>query len=191
MSRNYERDERERWRRQQQMRDEQDRWRSGGREREDDYGWRGEDRGWDRERRGSEEDYGMESRFGRREWNRDWNQGMGGGWNQTPERYRGSQWSQGGMQGQYSGRGPRNYKRQDSRIEEDINEQLTRHAMIDATDIEVHVQNGEVTLRGHVDSRGAKRLAEDIAESTFGVKDVDNQIKIQHEETPGRQRRAG
>ena len=169
MSRNYERDERERWRRQQQNREEQERWGTGG-----------SGRGWDRyEGRGTEDDYGMEQRGGRRDWNRDWNQGMGG-----------ARWNQ-GMQGQYAGRGPRNYKRQDSRIEEDINEQLTRHAMIDATDVEVHVQNGEVTLRGYVDSRWAKRLAEDIADSTFGVREVNNQIKIQQEESPGRQRKAG
>lgn len=163
MSRNYERDERERWRRQQQ--------------REDDYGWR------------RDEDYGrpgredMNEEFGgRRYWgenrgrDRGWDRGLDRGWNQ-------------GMQGQYTGRGPRNYKRPDNRIEEDINEQLTRHAMIDATDVEVSVQNGEVTLRGHVDSRYAKRLTEDIAESTFGVKEVNNQIKIQHYEEPsGRQR---
>src|SRR6516225_1319045 len=82
-----------------------------------------------------------------------------------------------GMQGQHAGRGPRSFKRQDDRIEEDINEQLTRHPMIDATEIEVKVQNGEVTLHGHVDSREAKRMAEDVAESVFGVKEVTNQIK--------------
>lgn len=56
--------------------------------------------------------------------------------------------------------------------------------MIDATDVEVTVHNGEVTLRGQVDHRHAKRLAEDIAESVLGVKDVNNQIKIrQRDET--------
>src|SRR5262245_31926190 len=66
--------------------------------------------------------------------------------------------------GPYAGLGPRNYQRRDSRIEEDVNERLTMHSMIDATDIEVSVENGEVTLRGQVDSRDARRLAEDIAE---------------------------
>ena len=32
----------------------------------------------------------------------------------------------------------------------------------------------------NVDSRQAKRLAEEIAESVSGVKDVTNQIKVQH-----------
>jgi len=72
--------------------------------------------------------------------------------------------------------------------------------MIDASDVEVSVQNGEVTLRGHVDHREAKRIAEDIAESVFGVKEVNNQIKVKqrgeseetkHEtETSGKQRKA-
>src|SRR5262249_35013803 len=116
----------------------------------------------------------------------NWNQG---GWNRENWRDRSAM----GMQGQYSGRGPRSFKRQDDRIEEDINEQLTRHPMIDATDIEVRVQDGEVTLQGHVDSRAAKRMAEDVAESVFGVKDVSNQIKIKSRdeddtESSGKQR---
>jgi len=83
-------------------------------------------------------------------------------------------------EGPFAGRGPRNYVRPDNRIEEDVNERLTEHPMIDATDIEVSVQNGEVTLRGQVDHREAKRLAEDIADSVFGVKDVNNQIRVKH-----------
>ena len=104
-------------------------------------------------------------------------------------------------QGQYAGVGPRNYKRSDSRIEEDINDRLTQHGMIDATEIEVSVQNGEVTLRGYVDRRQTKRLAEDIAESVFGVKDINNQIKVKQRsdweegkrenEPSGKQRKAG
>ena len=103
-------------------------------------------------------------------------------------------------EGQYAGRGPRGYKRPDSRIEEDINDRLTQHGWIDATDIEVNVQNGEVTLRGHVDTRDAKRMAEDLADSVFGVKEVHNQIRIKRRgeavegrpetETTGKQRKA-
>jgi len=105
-------------------------------------------------------------------------------------------------EGQFAGRGPRNYKRSDNRIEEDINERLTQHGMVDASDIEVTVQNGEVTLRGSVDNRQAKRTAEDIVDSVFGVKDVTNQIKVkqpgdsnqrgenkQDNETTGKQQR--
>ena len=98
-------------------------------------------------------------------------QQYGGGWYEGQDaRYRG--------EGQFAGRGPRNYKRSDDRIEEDINERLTRHGMLDATDIEVTVQNGEVTLSGSVDSRQAKRYAEDVSDGVFGVREIHNQIKI-------------
>ncbi len=119
-------------------------------------------------------------------------------WNQPYEGLGGRGWEEGWSEamrreGQFVGRGPRGYKRSDSRIEEDINDRLTQHGMIDATDIEVSVQNGEVTLRGHVDTRAAKRLAEDIADSVFGVKDVNNQIKVKQRsdtEPSGKQRKA-
>jgi osmotically-inducible protein OsmY len=82
------------------------------------------------------------------------------------------------QRGRFSGRGPKGYRRSDERIQEEINEILTRHGDIDATDIEVRVQQGEVTLTGTVDDRWAKRLAEDIAEDVVGVTDVQNQIRV-------------
>ncbi len=81
-------------------------------------------------------------------------------------------------QGPYFGRGPKGYRRSDERIEEDINERLTQHPFLDATELEVSVQNGDVVLSGMVDDRNAKRIAEDIAESVSGVKDVQNQIRV-------------
>jgi hypothetical protein len=81
-------------------------------------------------------------------------------------------------EGQYAGVGPRGYQRSDQRIEEDINEELTQHPMIDPTEIQVSVKDGEVTLRGYVEDRASKRLAEDIADSVSGVKDVNNELRI-------------
>ncbi|MEP6832263.1 MAG: BON domain-containing protein [Gemmatimonas sp.] len=91
-----------------------------------------------------------------------------------------SQWgSQSDPQrGQHAGRGPKGYRRDDNRITEDVNEALTRDQHVDASEIEVKVANGEVTLTGTVDSRDAKRHAEDIAERVSGVNDVNNQIKV-------------
>lgn len=85
--------------------------------------------------------------------------------------------------GPFFGRGPRGYQRSDERINEEICERLTRHGRIDASDIEVRVTNGEVTLAGSVDDRESKRLADDVAESVFGVRDVNNQIKVYRRET--------
>jgi osmotically-inducible protein OsmY len=81
----------------------------------------------------------------------------------------------------YTGRGPRNYQRSDERIREDINDALTGNPDIDASDIEVVVTDGDVVLIGVVDSRDAKRLAEDIAEQTSGVRDVQNQVRVQRD----------
>jgi hypothetical protein len=83
------------------------------------------------------------------------------------------------MAGPHSGRGPQGYQRSDARIEEDICEHLTHHGMLDATGIQVRVENGEVTLAGTVESRQAKRLAEDILDSISGVKDIHNQLRVQ------------
>jgi hypothetical protein len=82
--------------------------------------------------------------------------------------------------GGFAGRGPRGYRRSDDRMREDINEHLTRHAFIDASDVEVTVEDGIATLRGIVDNRDQKHLAEDVAAAVFGVRDVDNDLKVRH-----------
>lgn len=89
--------------------------------------------------------------------------------------YGGEDWQQ---RGPYTGRGPKGYHRSDDRIREDISERLTQHGQIDATDIEVDVNKGEVWLKGGVESRQMKRLAEDVAESVNGVCDVHNELRV-------------
>ena len=78
----------------------------------------------------------------------------------------------------HAGRGPRGYQRSDDRILDDVCERLARHPWIDPSDVEVGVEGGEVTLRGSVDSRSAKRLLEDVAESVWGVREVHNQVRV-------------
>lgn len=80
--------------------------------------------------------------------------------------------------GPYTGRGPKGYQRSDERIREDICDRLTEHPAIDASEIEVEVKNGEVTLTGAVDSRAVKHLAEVMVETVAGVKDVHNQLRV-------------
>jgi osmotically-inducible protein OsmY len=80
--------------------------------------------------------------------------------------------------GMYAGRGPRGYQRSDERIREDVNDRLTDDWYIDASDVEVVVNNSMVTLTGRVDSRDEKRRAEDIAETVSGVTDVSNQLRV-------------
>lgn len=78
----------------------------------------------------------------------------------------------------HSGRGPSNYTRSDERIREDANDHLTRDWGVDARKISVSVSDGEVTLDGHVDSRQAKRRAEDIVDHISGVRHVQNNLRI-------------
>ena len=88
--------------------------------------------------------------------------------------------------GPYTGRGPRNYTRSDERIYEDVSELMTYHGQLDARNIEIEVQHGEVTLTGEVPDRRSKRLAEDIADTVPGVQDVHNRLKINEKNTPNR-----
>lgn len=88
--------------------------------------------------------------------------------------------------GPYSGVGPRSYRRSDKRIFDDVCERLSRHGHIDASEIEVKVENGEVTLDGHVPDRVTKRLAEYVSETVAGVHDVHNQLRIQTIPAAGR-----
>lgn len=79
----------------------------------------------------------------------------------------------------YSGRGPRNYTRSDARIEEDVAERLTSNDTLDASDVDLSVENGVVVLDGSVADRQDKRLAEDLAESVRGVRGVQNNLRLQ------------
>jgi osmotically-inducible protein OsmY len=80
--------------------------------------------------------------------------------------------------GPHKGKGPKGYTRSDERITEDINEKLYQDDYVDASNIEVSVSGGEVTLSGTVESRNVKRHAEDLAESVTGVKNVQNNLKV-------------
>jgi hypothetical protein len=82
--------------------------------------------------------------------------------------------------GRFFGRGPKGYRRSDERIKEEISDRLMTHPDIDASDIEVTVANGIVTLKGTVEDRHEKRLAEYIAEDALGVDDVQNRLDVRH-----------
>ena len=77
--------------------------------------------------------------------------------------------------GPHTGKGP---GRSDERIADEICSRLTEHPHLDASNVDVVVQGGEVTLNGKVDSRQAKREAEQVADTVTGVRDVHNQLNI-------------
>src|ERR1051325_9021070 len=122
---------------------------------------------WDYDRSMSGNPYGSQGR--------DWNRNQGDTW----------PYNRGNMQnermGQYYGRGPQGYNRSDDRIKEDVNDRLTWHGNVDATNIRVNVKDGEVTLEGSVSDRYQKRMAEETAEQVQGVKDVQNRLRVQND----------
>lgn len=78
----------------------------------------------------------------------------------------------------HRGKGPRSYRRTDDRIHDDICERLTRHPLIDASMMDVHVENGEVTMTGEVLDRRMKYMAEDVVDDVFGVTEINNRLKV-------------
>ncbi len=126
------------------------------------FGGMGEQRFGGREFEQGEQGYGRQGR-------------MSGNWGWNLER------------GSHRGKGPMGYTRSDERIREIVSEALSDDDNIDASQIEVTVRNGEVILSGTVEDRHTKRLAEDVVERLPGVKDVQNQIKVQERRERGSQ----
>ncbi|MDO8902894.1 MAG: BON domain-containing protein [Phenylobacterium sp.] len=79
----------------------------------------------------------------------------------------------------HRGRGPKGYVRPDDRISDDVHHHLTDDPWIDASEIQVQVKDGEVTLSGTVDDRRAKHRAEHCVEDIHGVKHVQNNLRVQ------------
>lgn len=78
----------------------------------------------------------------------------------------------------HRGRGPKGYRRSDESIKEDVSEALYRSTEVDASYIEVFVEKGIVTLKGFVDDKNQKRMAESTIENLSGVDDVYNDIRV-------------
>lgn len=69
-------------------------------------------------------------------------------------------------------------RREDTFIYEDICEALLNDPYVDATNIEVYVEDGIVTLKGHVESRGMKKDAELCIEHIQGIEDIFNMLNL-------------
>jgi len=80
--------------------------------------------------------------------------------------------------GDFRGVGPKNYARNNDQIREDVCERLMNDPDVDASEIEVQVQDAQVVLTGTVGERNAKWLAEDLAQAASGVKNVVNKLKV-------------
>lgn len=84
----------------------------------------------------------------------------------------------GGQRGPHSGRGPKNFRRTDDRIHDEVCVRMTEHGHLDPSELTVSVGEAEVTLAGTVESLEQKRLAEDIADSVVGVVHTQNNLRV-------------
>jgi len=83
----------------------------------------------------------------------------------------------------FSGRGPKGYQRSDERIKEQLSDRLMDDDDIDASEISIEVKNGEATLTGTVGSREEKRAAEELAERSPGVREVQNLLRVAQQDS--------
>ncbi|WP_437719596.1 BON domain-containing protein [Sorangium sp. So ce448] len=67
-------------------------------------------------------------------------------------------------------------------MREDICDQISDQPDLDASDVEVKVQSGEVILSGTVRERRFKHQLEALAERISGVVDVRNEIRLHREQ---------
>jgi hypothetical protein len=68
--------------------------------------------------------------------------------------------------------------RSDSDVEKDVRERLEAHPDIDAQQISLTVENGEVTLAGRVSDAKARSAVEEEARGVAGVQNVHNRLEI-------------
>ncbi|MEC9372801.1 MAG: BON domain-containing protein [Planctomycetota bacterium] len=85
--------------------------------------------------------------------------------------------SRSGVRQRY-GKAPKNYKRTEERIREEVCERIMQDSECDASDVDIQVKGNEVSLEGSVPDRWMKRRIEDIAEEVMGVEEVENRIRV-------------
>lgn len=79
--------------------------------------------------------------------------------------------------GEYRGVGPKGWRRSDDDIRNDVCSRLCDDPELDASDVDIRVENAEVVLTGTVPTRQGRRLAEELAESVSGVRHVQNDLR--------------
>ena len=80
-------------------------------------------------------------------------------------------------------RAPERVDRPDAHVEMDVSDALRHCQDLDASDIEVSVAGGDVTLEGTVPDRRSKRVAGEAVERVSGVHRVHNRLKIRHDDS--------
>lgn len=81
-------------------------------------------------------------------------------------------------EGPHRGKGPKNYNRSIERIKEDASDRLMDDSLIDASNIDLDVKDGELILSGTVDTKFEKKRAENLVENVSGVRNVQNNLRV-------------
>lgn len=150
----------------------------------DDYRANSNRRSFGADFEGDRED-ASENNGASRRWGRDYDSDAKTSrnyWNNSSYRDGGLRNDQGVTQQGMRGKGPKGWTRSDERIKEDVCEALYECDSVDASNIEVTVEQGCVCLRGSVEGRAEKREAEHEAEAVRGVTDVRNELQIKRKE---------
>jgi len=109
------------------------------------------------------------------------NFGQGGYGTSRPSPSAGMGFLRGDVQRRYAP-GPKGYKRSDERIKEDVSDRIFQMNRVDASDVEVSVKAGEVTLTGSVPNRIMKWQLENMIDTVAGVLEVHNQLRVRRED---------
>jgi hyperosmotically inducible protein len=66
----------------------------------------------------------------------------------------------------------------DDQIQDQIRMKLAVDADVKGGDLDVSVKNGDVVIKGKVDTERARHKAESLAKKVKGVKSVDNELTV-------------
>ncbi len=86
--------------------------------------------------------------------------------------------------GPFTGAGESGYHHSDERIKEQVIYRLEHACEFAGQKIDVQVKGGEVFLRGEVNNRRLREIANDIACSVIGVTDIRNELRVQRVPPP-------
>ena len=92
--------------------------------------------------------------------------------------------------GLYSGFGP-SYDSAGDPVGQEVASRLTQHGQVDASNIEITVENGDVLLEGTVADEETKRLVGEAVQTVTGVNQIENMLQVQTVQTGMGQDSAG
>ena len=84
--------------------------------------------------------------------------------------------------GLYSGFGP-SYDSAGDPVGQEVASRLTQHGQVDASTIEITVENGDVLLEGTVADEETKRLVGEAIQTVPGVNQIENMLQVQTVQT--------